>query len=57
MPGTYTVRLIAGGKTQSEPIKVVMDPRVKTSDRRIWRRSSRSKSIYDATLQRDRGNS
>ena len=31
MPGTYTVRLIAGGETSTEPLKVVMDPRVKTS--------------------------
>ena len=30
MPGEYTVRLIANGKTLSEPLKVVMDPRVKT---------------------------
>ena len=27
MPGTYTVKLIAGGKTMSEPITIVMDPR------------------------------
>jgi len=28
-PGTYTVRLIAGGKTLTQPITVKMDPRVK----------------------------
>ncbi|MGO8817242.1 MAG: WD40/YVTN/BNR-like repeat-containing protein [Terriglobia bacterium] len=30
LPGQYTVRLTAGGKTFSAPIKVIMDPRVTT---------------------------
>jgi hypothetical protein len=30
MPGKYTVRLSAGGKTYDEPLLVKMDPRVKT---------------------------
>ena len=31
LPGTYTVRLTAGGKTLNAPLKVQMDPRVKSS--------------------------
>ncbi len=31
LPGKYQVRLTAGGKASTEPIEVVMDPRVKTS--------------------------
>lgn len=31
LPGTYTVRLIANGKTQTAEITVKMDPRVKTT--------------------------
>lgn len=31
LPGTYTVRLTAGGKTVSQVLTVAMDPRVKTS--------------------------
>jgi photosystem II stability/assembly factor-like uncharacterized protein len=46
MPGTYTVRLIAGNMKQSEPIKVVMDPRVKTPTAEIEAQFKLSKSIY-----------
>jgi hypothetical protein len=31
IPGTYTIRLTAGGRTMSQPLVVRMDPRVKTS--------------------------
>jgi photosystem II stability/assembly factor-like uncharacterized protein len=31
LPGRYTVRLTAGGKTLSAPLNVIMDPRVMTS--------------------------
>ena len=31
LPGTYTVKLIAGGKVYTQPLIVKMDPRVKTS--------------------------
>ncbi|HKS81355.1 MAG TPA: hypothetical protein VJR23_07595 [Candidatus Acidoferrales bacterium] len=31
LPGKYTVRLLAGGKTYSEPLTVKMDPRVKST--------------------------
>jgi photosystem II stability/assembly factor-like uncharacterized protein len=32
LPGQYTVRLTANGKTMSQPLVVTMDPRVKVSD-------------------------
>jgi hypothetical protein len=51
MPGTYTVRLIADGKTLSESFKVTMDPRVKTSMADLESQFSISKSIYDDTLR------
>ena len=43
MPGNYTVRLIAQGETYTQPLDVVMDPRVKTpipswSSSSIWQR-------------------
>lgn len=50
MPGTYTVRLIAGGKTLSEPITVVMDPRVKASADDLRAQFELSKQIYDDML-------
>ncbi|HTD52403.1 MAG TPA: glycoside hydrolase, partial [Thermoanaerobaculia bacterium] len=31
LPGDYTVRLTAGGKTQTQPLKIEMDPRVTAS--------------------------
>jgi hypothetical protein len=30
LPGEYTVKLIAGGKTLTQPLSIRMDPRVKT---------------------------
>jgi hypothetical protein len=51
LPGSYTVRLIAGGKTLSEPLKVVMDPRVKTSMADLEAQFVISKAIYDDALR------
>jgi hypothetical protein len=51
MPGTYTVRLIAGGQTMSAPLKVVLDPRVKTSTADLEQQYKVSKSIYDDTMR------
>ncbi len=30
LPGDYTVKLTAAGETHSEPLKIIMDPRIKT---------------------------
>ena len=51
LPGAYTVRLTAGGKTQTEPMTVVMDPRVKTSMADLEAQFRTSKSIYDDALR------
>ena len=50
MPGKYTVRLTAGGKTYTQPITVKMDPRVKTSLAGITQQFTLSKQIYDDVL-------
>jgi len=51
LPGAYTVRLIADGKTLSEPFKVVMDPRVKTPMAELEAQFSLSKAMYDDALR------
>jgi len=51
LPGNYTVRLIAGGETMSEPLKIVMDPRVKTSMADLEAQFKISKAIYDDLLR------
>ncbi len=51
MPGSYTVRLIAGAETLSQPLNVVMDPRVKTPMPELERQFTVAKSIYDDLLQ------
>ena len=51
MPDTYTVRLIAGGKTFSEPLKIVMDPRVKTLRAELEEQFTAAKSIYDEIMR------
>jgi hypothetical protein len=47
LPGEYTVRLIADGKTLSEPLKVTMDPRVKTSQQDLEQQFALAKKMYD----------
>ncbi len=47
MPGTYLVKLTAGGKTFTQPITVIMDPRVKTPLRDLQEQFTLSKRIYD----------
>ena len=51
LPGDYTVRIIAGGKTSTERFKVVMDPRVKTSMADLEAQFKVSKAIYDDALK------
>ncbi len=47
LPGEYMVKLTAGGKTLSEPLKVVMDPRVKTPMRDLEQQFTLAKKMYD----------
>jgi hypothetical protein len=47
MPGTYTVKLTAAGSTYTQPLKVTMDPRVKTPRAGLTQQFTLSKQIYD----------
>jgi len=51
MPGKYMVRLMADGKTLTEPLTVVMDPRVKTPMDDLWQQFSVAKGMYDNLLR------
>jgi hypothetical protein len=51
MPGNYTVRLIAGNETQTQPLTVIMDPRVKTSIADLEQQFTVSKAMYDDMLK------
>ncbi len=50
LPGTYTVRLVAGGQTLTAPLKVVLDPRVKTPAADLQQQFTVSRQIYDDML-------
>ncbi len=50
MPGTYTVRMTAGGKTYTSSLKIVMDPRVKTPMTDLAEQFKVAKAIYDDEL-------
>jgi hypothetical protein len=47
MPGTYTVVLTVAGKRYEQPLKLVMDPRVKTSAADLAEQFKLSKQLYD----------
>lgn len=51
MPGAYTVRLIANGHTETEPLTIVMDPRVKTPTAELQQQFNESKKLYDDLLK------
>ena len=48
-PGTYTVKLTVDGKSYTEPVTVVMDPRVKTPAADLKLSDSLSLALYDAS--------
>ncbi|HYS54697.1 MAG TPA: glycoside hydrolase [Thermoanaerobaculia bacterium] len=50
MPGTYTVKLTANGKSVSQALVVKMDPRVKTPSDGLQQQFALSKQIYDAIV-------
>jgi len=54
LPGSYTVRLTANGRTLTQPLVVKMDPRVKTSDADLRTLYETSRAI-DAQLTRVSG--
>ena len=47
LPGTYTVRLTAGGKVTTQQLMVRMDPRVKTSAAALQQQFSLSMEAYE----------
>jgi photosystem II stability/assembly factor-like uncharacterized protein len=51
MPGAYTVRLIANGESLSQPLAIVIDPRVKTSRFDLEQQFNLSHTMYDQMLQ------
>jgi len=51
MPGTFTVRLIAGGETLTQKLTVIMDPRVKTSLADLQQQFDVSKAMYDEMMR------
>jgi hypothetical protein len=51
LPGDYTARITVDGKSQSEPFKIVMDPRVKTPMAELITQFTLSKAIYDDALR------
>jgi hypothetical protein len=51
MPGNYTVKLTAGGKTISQPFVIKIDPRVKTSVADLQKQFSLSMICYEGRIQ------
>ena len=47
-PGGYTVRLTAGGQTQTQPLRLRMDPRVKTPASALDQQFTLSMKLYQA---------
>jgi hypothetical protein len=47
LPGTYVVRLTVDGKIYEQPLKVKMDPRVKTPFTGLQQQFALSKQMYD----------
>ena len=50
MPGTYTVKLTANGKSVTRPLVVKMDPRVKTPIEGLRQQFTLSKEMYDGIV-------
>ena len=51
MPGNYTVTLTANGKSYSQPLKITMDPRVKTPIVDLQQQYQLSRGVYDNALK------
>jgi hypothetical protein len=49
-PGAYTVRLVADGRTYTQPLTVVLDPRAKTPASAIAQVASLSREMYDGAV-------
>jgi len=51
LPGTYTVRLTADGKSATQPLVVQLDPRVKTSREGLEQQFALSMKVYELMKQ------
>jgi photosystem II stability/assembly factor-like uncharacterized protein len=51
VPGTYTVRLTVAGKSYTQPLRVRMDPRVKSGTPALQQQFALSKRVYDAVVK------
>jgi photosystem II stability/assembly factor-like uncharacterized protein len=51
MPGEYSVKLTVDGKPSTQPLRVVMDPRVKTPREGLAEQFRLSKEMYDGTAR------
>jgi hypothetical protein len=51
MPGDYTVKLTVGGKSYTQPLKVAMDPRVKTTPAELANQFALSQQVYNGARQ------
>ncbi|MGI8401169.1 MAG: hypothetical protein ACR2NS_06120, partial [Gemmatimonadaceae bacterium] len=49
-PGAYTVRLVADGKTYTQPLTLVLDPRVKTPATAMAQVASLSREMYNGAV-------
>ena len=49
-PGEYTVRLVVDGKTYTQPLTLVLDPRVKTPASVMAQVASLSREMYDGAV-------
>jgi hypothetical protein len=49
-PGAYTVRLVADGKTYTQPLKLALDPGVKTLASAMAQVASLSREMYDGAV-------
>ena len=54
-PAAYTVRLIAAGESLSQPLTIVMDPRVKTSHFDLEQQFNLSHTLYEQMLASHQG--
>ena len=50
-PGTYQIKLIANGKTLTQPLEVVIDPRAKTTIADLQKQFDLSMRVYQSTNQ------
>jgi DNA repair exonuclease SbcCD ATPase subunit len=51
LPGKYTVKLTAGGESQTAPLELIMDPRVKVPETELQQQHELSMQIWNSITQ------